>query len=278
MRNLILFFVRYNAFFLFLILEAIAFMLMVRDGNEAQRQAWLTSSSSFTGYLNERYNNILQYWNLPSENLKLQKENAQLRSQLRKEKFDHSVDTIALSDSLYEQQFTYIPALVINNSTHLQNNYLTLNRGRMHGIEVNTGVVSDNGIIGIVRNTSRRYATVLSLLHRDTKISAMIKRNGFHGSLVWKTMNPQNMTLEAIPKHADVAINDTIITSGYSSIFPEGQMIGVVDTFWFEAGSNFYTIDVRLSADLNSIRNVYVVKNFLKEEQLTLEKITQNEQ
>ena len=105
----------------------------------------------------------------------------------------------------------------------------------------------------------------------------MIKGSDYHGSLVWKTTDPRNMTLEAIPKHAEVEINDTIMTSGFSSIFPEGVMIGVIDTVWREAGSNFHTIDVKLSSDLNKVRNVYVVKDMLKKEKLELEKETLDE-
>ena len=122
MRNLILFLVRYNAFFLFVILEVVSFSLIVRTGSDAQRQVWLTSANSVTGFFTERYNNILQYWNLPEENLKLQKENAQLKAQLRRDKFNHTLDTATVYDSLYEQQYNYIPALVINNSINLQNN------------------------------------------------------------------------------------------------------------------------------------------------------------
>lgn len=277
MRNLILFLVRYNAFFLFVLLEIISFSLIVKTGNETQQKVWLSSSNSMTGFFSEKYNNFIQYWNLPEENLKLQKENALLKSELRRSKFNNAIDSGVIYDSLYEQQYNYIPALVINNSVNLQNNYLTLNRGKKHGIETNTGVITSDGIVGIVMNSSQRYSTVLSILHRDTKISAMIQRNGYHGSLVWKDMNPQKMTLDAIPKHADVEVNDTIMTSGYSSIFPKGIMIGVVDTFWFEAGSNFYTIDVKLSADMNKVKSTYVIKDYFREEKKELEKKTINE-
>lgn len=277
MRNLILFLVRYNAFFLFIILEIVSFSLIVQNGTDTQKKIIFSSANGVTGFFMEKYNNMLQYWNLPEENEKLAKENAQLKAQLRRDKFNHQVDTLMPKDSMYEQQYKYIPALVINNSVHLQNNYLTLNRGRKHDIERNSGVITSDGIVGIVRNTSQRYATVLSILHREMKISAMIKRNKYHGSLVWKNNVYRNMTLEAIPKHADVINGDTIITSGFSSIFPEGLMIGIVDTSWIDPGSNFHTIDVRLSADLNKVRNVYVVKDFLREEQLELEKKTVDE-
>lgn len=278
MRNLFLFLVRYNAFFIFLLLEIIAFSWIVNKGGSGQQQVWISTSNSISGYFNERFSNVRKYWNLPEENLKLQKENAEIRAQLRREKYSHVVDTSIVEDEVYEQRYRYIPALVVNNSTNNQNNYLTLNRGSKHGIKPNSAVISSDGIVGIVLRTSPRYSTVLSLLHRDTRVSAMIKRNGFFGSLVWKPNNSSNaMTLDAIPRHADVVVNDTIITSGYSSIFPEGIMIGVIDTFRFEGGSNFYTIDVQLNTEMNKIRNVYVVDDYLKEEQLELEKETKDE-
>ncbi len=278
MRNLISFLIRYNAFFIFLLLEIISFTWIVNKGDKGQQQVWLSTSNSISGYFNERYSNVRKYWDLPEQNLLLQKENAELRAQLRREKYNNIVDTVNVTDTAYEQRYRYIPALVVNNSVNLQNNYITLNRGRKHGIRPNSAVVSSNGIVGIVLKSSQRYSTVLSLLHRDTRISAMIKRNGFFGSLVWKSNdNSRSMTLDAIPRHADVMVNDTIITSGYSSIFPEGIMIGVVDTFRFEGGSNFYTIDVRLNTDINKIRSVYVVDDYLREEQLKLEKETKDE-
>ena len=200
MRNLILFLVKYNAFFLFIILEIISFSLIVRNGTDSQKTILFSSANNFTGYYTEKYNNMLQYWNLPDENEKLARENAQLKAKLRRDKFNHEVDTIMAFDSIYEQQYEYIPALVINNSVNLQNNYITLNRGNKHDVQRNAGVISTDGIVGIVRNTSYRYSTVLSLLHREMKISAMIKRNSYYGSLVWNDNNPSNMTLEAIPK------------------------------------------------------------------------------
>jgi len=278
MRNLISFLIRHNAFFIFLVLEVISFSWIVSRGDNGQQQVWLSTSNNISGYFNEKYSNVRKYWGLPEENLSLQKENAELRAKLRREKYSHVLDTSSIEDEMYEQRYRYIPALVVNNSTNQQNNYITLNRGSMHGIKANSAVVSGNGIVGIVVKTSKRYSTVLSLLHRDTRVSAMIKRNGFFGSLIWLSENSsKNMTLDAIPRHADIAVNDTIITSGYSSIFPEGIMIGVIDTFRFEGGSNFYTIDVKLNTEMNKIRSVYVVDDYLKEEQLELEKETKDE-
>jgi rod shape-determining protein MreC len=111
----------------------------------------------------------------------------------------------------------------------------------------------------------------MSLLHHDTRISAVVKNNDYFGSLVWKGGSPRYMDLEAIPKHAEVHKGDSVVTSGYSSMFPEGLLIGTVASAKLENGSNFYNIRVKLSCDLNKIKHVYVVDNLMREEQETLE-------
>lgn len=276
MRNLLLFVIRYHAFFIFVILEVIAFYVIIETGNKAQRNAWMSSANSVTGFFSKRYNNIVEYWNLPEQNEDLKVENARLKAQLKSSKFNHLADTIAVNDTLYEQQFTYIPAKVVNNSVNFQNNYLTLNRGARHGVKANMGVVTDKGLVGIVRKSTQNYASVLSLLNRDTRISAKIKRNNFFGSLVWEDKDPRYMTLNAIPKHVTIEESDTIITSGYSSIFPEGIIIGTVESHYQKPGSNFHTIKVLLTADLNQVNHVYVIKNLMVEEKQTLEETNKN--
>ena len=182
-----------------------------------------------------------------------------------------------LSDSSVQRGYEFIPAKIINNSVDRPNNYITLNRGAKHGIQKNTGIIGEGGLAGIVRKVSKNYAVAMSMLHRDVKISAQLKRNKYFGSLVWEGYNPQLMTLKAIPKHANTEVGDTIVTSGYSSIFPANEMIGVIDTLWVAQGDNFQTIKVRLSNDLNREEYVYVVKHLMREERIQLEEEVENE-
>ena len=136
-------------------------------------------------------------------------------------------------------------------------------------------MITKDGVVGMVANVGENVSSVLSLLNRQSRISAAIKRNGIFGKVVWSGSNPQSAELANIPKHRDVIIGDTVETSGYSTIFPPGIMIGTVDTFWLKSGSDFYSINLNLYVDFTTIRHVQVIGNVLQEEQLELE--THNE-
>ena len=270
MRNLVLFFIKYNAFFVFILLEIISLYLVVNN-NEKQNQVFVSSANQMTGSFYERYDKIVSYWNLGDVNAELANDNKRLMEQLPNAYFDDNVDTVEVVDTQYLQQYEYIPAKVVNNSVNRYNNYLTLNRGKSHGIKSNTGVITNNGIVGVVQKVSTNYAGVMSILHHNTRISAKLKSSDYFGSLVWKKNDARYMYLDAIPKHAELEKGDTIITSGFSTMFPEGIMIGTVSKAKIIDGSNFYEIKVRLSSDMNNLNHVFVVNNLLKEEQEALE-------
>lgn len=277
MRNLILLFIKYGGFIVFLFLEIICMYLVIQY-NPQQRKIYLSSSNLVSGYLYSKYDNVAQYVRLSSVADSLAEENALLKAQLDNAKFVETVlrDTSNRVESL--QQFTFIAASIKNNSINRLNNTMTLNRGSDHGIRPRMGVISPKGgVVGIILDTSPKFSTVLSVLHKESRISAMVKRNGFYGSIVWKGNNPRHVQLEAIPKHADLMVGDSIFTSGYSAIFPEEILVGKIDTFWKEPGSNFYTIDVLLENDLSKAKYVYIVNNLLREEQVNLEEGIQDE-
>jgi rod shape-determining protein MreC len=278
MRNLFNFILRYHAFFLFLLLEAVCLSLVVRN-NDSQRKIFLSSANFFTGALYEEYDGFTQYLNMGAVADSLAKENSHIYQQLENAKFSNLVvsDT-AQVDSIYTQRYFYIAAKVVNNSSTLQNNYLTLNRGHKHGVRRDWGVIDGRGLVGIVVDVSEHFSLVMSLLNRQTKISALIKRNGEIGSLVWKGNDPRFMQLEAVPKHVELMKGDTVITSGYSTIFPEGLLIGTIEDFKIEGGSNFYDIQVLLNNNIRTARYVQVVQNILQEEQKSLEESISDEQ
>ncbi len=271
MRNLVLFFIKYNAFFVFVILEIISFYLIVNN-NEKQNQVFVSSANRTIGGFYERYDKVVSYWKLGDVNAELANDNKRLMEQLPNAFFDTEVDTIQVKDTLYKQQYEYIPAKVVNNSVNRYNNYLTLNRGKLHGIKSNTGVITNSGIVGVVQKTSKNYTSVMSILHHNTRISVKIKSSEYFGSLIWKGDDARYMYLDAIPKHAKVEVGDTIITSGYSSMFPEGLIVGKVKKAEVVKGSNFYEVKVKLSCDLSNLGHVFVVKNLMKEEKDALEK------
>jgi rod shape-determining protein MreC len=279
------FIVRYGNFFLFLLLEGIA-LYMVAQYNPTQREIYQSSANLLSGTLYDKVSTVRKYFSIQEIADNLAKENAELKTQLEASKYvinqqrgivrfplDTSTirpDTSQAKDVI--QQFAYQAAEVIKNSIIMQDNYLTINRGSDHGVKKGMGVISPDGIVGIVSNVEPHFSQVLSILSKRSSISAMVKRNRFFGSLVWTSTNPKLMTLKSIPKHGDVIKGDTIITSGFSEVFPGELRIGRVTDCRIENGSNFYTIDVDLYNDLANIRYVYIVENKMLQELNRLEK------
>ena len=178
--------------------------------------------------------------------------------------------------STNRQHYSYIPAKVINNSTDRQDNYLTINRGMLQGVMPEMAVISSSGIVGIVKDVSKNYASVLSVLHQNSSISAKLSESGYIGSLVWNGRDPKVAQLMDIPNHVQLAEGMLIQTSGFSAMFPAGINIGKVKAFDVKDGDNFYSIDVDLLTDMNNVSVVYVVDNLMRMEQVELE--TQVEQ
>lgn len=270
MQNLIQFLFRNGVVLLFLVLEALCFYLIVQT-NEKQNKIYHKSSAVVTAALNKQVASFVDYWKLRAVNDSLQAENAILHERLFNTKMQTGSDING--DSL----FHLISAHVIKNSILSRNNYITLDVGSDDGIEPGMGVISQKGTVGIVIGTTRRYSKVMSILHSNAMISVSIKRKGYFGSLVWKSFNPTIMQMEAIPKHANLQVGDTIVTSGYSHIFPEGILIGVVDKFDLEGGDNFYRVNVKLGVDMSNIQSVYVIHSKHAAERDTLENPALNE-
>ncbi|MEL6635285.1 MAG: rod shape-determining protein MreC [Bacteroidota bacterium] len=265
MRNLIYLFVRFGGLLTFVGLELLCLYLVV-NFNRKQNQIFVHSSNIVAGSLYERFNEVVQFWNLSEVSDSLAKKNAQLMAEMSEAKFRETILLDSSRNEQTQQRYTFMEAKVINNSINQHSNNLTINRGRKHGLRPRMGVFDDRGIVGIVRNTGRHYSNVMSILHKECRISAAIRRNNYFGSIVWNGSHPRYVTLTDIPKHAKLLVGDTVQTSGYSTIFPAGMMIGRVDTFWLEPGSNFYTINVALGNDLSRSKYVYVVNDLMREE------------
>ncbi len=270
MRNLIFFIYKYYVFFLFFVLEVAAFIIIYRFNNY-QKASFVNYTTGVTSSFYTAVSNTNEYFNLRSVNDSLQVENARLHAQLITSYYKNSFNATLVNDTVYKQQYEYIPAQVVSNSVTKRNNYITLNRGRLHGIEPEMGVISDNGIVGIVMNVSDHYCTVLSLLNNNCKISAKVEKNGAFGSLVWEGDDPKFALLKDVNKHVPLMVNDKIITSNFSKLFPEGIAIGKIYAHTLDAGDNFHRIKVELNTDFSTVSTVYVIRNVLKQEQETLE-------
>ena len=261
MQNILLLLARYGAHFVFIGLEIVCFYLIV-NYNQAQKDIWINSSNIFTGYLNYKVDNARDYFHLESINDSLREDNAELLEKIlnyNQKRTDSGLDSFLM-------QYNIIPASICGLDIHRRYNYFTLCEGRKNGIKPGMGVVTNNGIVGLVRNVSSNYSIVLPIINAASRTSCIIKGKNFPGILTWKGTNPLKMTLEDVPKHANLNIGDTIVTSGYSTIFPKGIPIGVVANFTAETGSATYVIDVNLWEDLTKLEYVYVLENKFRQE------------
>jgi rod shape-determining protein MreC len=233
-------------------------------------------SQSVQGLFSENLGGIRQYLALSQTNMELSRENTLLRNQLDELERQHEDSPVLRRDSIPGRMFSYIPASVINVSTNKQFNFITLNKGRLHGIEPEMAVISTEGVVGIVYQVSGNYSTVIPLINRDFRLSSKIRRNGYYGSLSWPGEDYRQAILEEIPFHVEIRPTDTIVTSGFSAIFPEGIPVGTVRDYVVIEG-NFYTITVDIEVDYKKLYHVNVVQNLLREEQLELERISGND-
>ncbi|MGE4567560.1 MAG: rod shape-determining protein MreC [Bacteroidales bacterium] len=258
---------------LFILLELFAFSLMIRQ-NAFHQAAFTNYVRNVSGKLYEKLNSVSSYMALRETNQTLLRENAILRSRLPEALWSDAVELTHITDSLHRQQYDYMSADVVNNTVNKQYNYITLNRGRLHGVEPDMAVVSSEGIVGIVNGVSDHYATAISLLNRDFRVSARLKSSDHFGALKWDEVSFSHADLNDIPHHAKLQQGDTVVTSGLSPIFPEGILIGTVSSFQIKDG-NFFSIKVDLSTDFKKLKHVTLIKNYLREEQLNLEKLTE---
>jgi rod shape-determining protein MreC len=220
--------------------------------------------------------NFREYVSLREENRKLVEENNRLYNLLKSSYRITSPESFKVNDSVYKRNYVYTDAKVINNSTNKQYNYITLNKGKIHGIEQDMAVLSNDGIVGIVKNVTDNYSSVISLLNRNFKVNAKIKRTGYFGPLMWTGRGHTKAILTDIPHHVQILIGDTVVTSGYSAIFPEGYMIGITSDFKLKGG-NYYEITIDLATDFKNLSNVQIVKNLYREEQIELEKSAESD-
>jgi len=281
MRELVSFFLKYNVLFVFILCEIFCFYLL-STFNTYHRASALASSNAVTGSLFKMSNDVAGYVGLKEENEALHKENARLRQLFFNEnkenlKRDTLVDYINTDvDSTYTRGYVFTAAKVINNSTSGLYNNITIDKGSKHGFKPDMGLVSANGVVGIIKNVSENYSSAMSLLNKNLKLTAKIK-NKYTGSFAWDGTDARYAQLLEIPNHANINKQDTIVTSGFSSIFPEDFMIGTIDDFVLKEGSNFYDIKIKLATDFYKLRRVDGVENLNRLEQIELEYRTVNE-
>jgi len=270
MRNLLIFITKYNAFFLFLIFEISSLIIYIKY-NSFQKASFINSTNKVTGNLYAKADEFKGYLSLKEVNDKLAKENAQLRNQLRSSKY---VDTTAkhkVVDTIYKQQYEYIEAQVISNSVTKRNNYLTISRGSRDGIAKGMGVISGEGVVGKVVFVGEHLSIVQSLLHKESRFSAMLANSKEIGYLQWgEDINPHKGLLVDVSNNAQPKIGEMVVTSDLS-LFPAGIPLGKVSKLNAKGGGFFLNMEVALAVDFSKLEYVYVVVNKFALEQTALE-------
>lgn len=261
MRNLLQFLTRYSNFLIFLILEVVAFIL-IGTCNDYQQSAIWSSANRIAAGTNNIKTSIVDYFSLRADNAELAEENARLKAELML--LTNNVEILSERDSQYvysHLDWDYMPAKVIGLTTNKQHNYLTINKGKRDSIEVDMGVISADGVVGVVSAVGEKYALVVPIIHTKISISSRLKSNGQIGGTSWDGRNYRFVDLIEIARHVSVNKGDTIVTSGLTDVFPEGLMVGVVSETELGAGDNYHQTVVELSTDYKALKYVQVLRN-----------------
>lgn len=269
MRNLLNFLLKYNNIIVFLILEGIAFYWLT-NGNTYHNSRMVKTIQGITRGMEERITNAKNYLSLREVNLGLAEENSNLKNRIEQLSNPENKGFESVIDSAAGQQYMFTAARVINNSVNKQKNYITLSKGSLQGVVPDMAVTDGSNVVGMVVGSSGNFSVAISLLNIDFRLSARLKSTGHFGSLTWEGRNPRFAVLNEIPQHIPVSPGDTVETTAFSAVFPEGVGIGRVSEIK-KSGSDFYKITVELFADFRQIQHVNVIGNLLRKEQLELE-------
>lgn len=263
MRNLLNFLIKYNYWFLFLLLEVTSFVLLFRF-NRYQQSVFFTSANTVVGKIYETTGAVSSYFHLKSVNEALLDRNVYLEQRvtaLERALAEAGQDTVRMNslETFVREGYQVFKANVVKNSLNRVDNYITLNKGTEDGIRNEMGVVDANGVVGIVYKTTPHYSLVIPLLNSKSSISCKIVGSDYFGYLKWEGGNSRYAYLKDLPRHAEFALGDTVVTSGYSAVFPEGVLVGVVDDMRDSHDGLSYLLKIKLATDFGKVNNVRVI-------------------
>jgi rod shape-determining protein MreC len=268
MNNLLNFFVKHSAWFIFAIYVILSLVLLFKD-NPYQQNVYLTSANQLSAAVYKAFNGVTSYFHLRGINESLQERNAALEMELIELRNQMTEMALLKPDSLRQpalRQYDFVMAHVISNSIAQPNNYITINRGYLDGVNPEMGVIDQNGVVGIVNVAGPHAARIISLLNPHMRLSCKLQRSGFYGSLVWDGKSPQYAVLEELPKHITYHKGDTIVTSGYSAVFPEGIIVGTIEGLARDMSDSFVSLRIRLTTNFSQLSSVRVITNSMKEQ------------
>lgn len=277
MRNLIAFLRRFQVFLIFALMQVFALYTYFTYMNFPRSQ-YLTSASRISGTFLSAKHELTKHFNLSKNNTDLQNENIHLREQLPISFQRLENGSVRINDTLFRQQYEYIPAIVINSTFTKANNYFTLNIGSKQGIKREMGVFSDKGIVGIVHNVSQHFCVVKSVLTESINIDVMIEPIGLFGLLKWDGKYARRGQISGISNDQKIKRWSKVVTRGGSGIFPRGMMVGKVEKLTQVEGKPLWDVQVLFSEDYRKLQRVYVIKNLMREEQQKLESLIPQDQ
>lgn len=272
MQQIINFILRYKNFLLYVLLFTIALTFTIR-AQAYHHSKFFNSANWLTGNIYKKTNSISTYFSLGKENKTLLEENKRLRIQLFNQKNEVPVPLDSTNIN-----YKVITGQIIKNSYNLPRNYITIDKGSIDGLEIDMGVITANGILGIVEHTSKNFAMVQSILNVRSRINAKLKNTNHYGSLVWDTKDYNMVQLKDIERLVPLKIGDTVVTGASSSIFPENIPIGIIHNFDINNSQSSYKINVKLFNDMTTVKNVYIIENDKRKEIIELESRTYNDQ
>lgn len=281
MRNLFNFILRNSHWLVAILLIAFSFYLIFAH-NSYQRSVYLTSANRVSGWFYTNANNVSSFFLLKKNNELLLARNAELEKryyglQSLMEKLTTSDSLVVeafVADSIATPKFDFIPAGVVNMSFSGVNNFITLDKGASHGIKRDMGVISQQGVVGVVANVSPNFSVVIPIINPKFRISAKLNNSENYGSVSWDGSNIRKAQLQDLPKHELFHEGDTVLTS-FSRIFPKNTIIGFVSEIGKSRDDNFNTFNVQLATNFSTLQDVLVINDMFYDEQQTLEETLQ---
>ncbi|MEK6780828.1 MAG: rod shape-determining protein MreC [Bacteroidota bacterium] len=271
MDRLLRFFYEYKAFFIFFFLELICAWLIVRN-NQYQSASYFNSSNRLVANIVGFSNGVREYFSLRDINKELADENAILKTKLEQRTQSlYSLEVREIKDAAIINRYEYVSAKVVNNTTSLFKNFITINKGKDEGIGPGMAVISSKGAVGKVKSVSDHYSVLISLLNIDEQVSSVIKRTLNFGTVQWDGSDARFANLLYIPRHVKPMAGDTVVTSGYNAIFPPGVLVGIIREVKLKEEAPFYELKVELAQDFTKLAFVEIVKSNLKSEMDSLE-------
>ncbi|MDZ7847365.1 MAG: rod shape-determining protein MreC [Owenweeksia sp.] len=275
MRTLFQFLYRIRILFLFIALEAVAFV-WIYNARSYQRSVFLNSTNEVSGSLLSQTTHLYQYLHLREQNELLARENARLHGLTKNAYLPIYHQNQEKNDTGYQNRYSYQQAQLVSSSFRKARNFMTVNRGSLHGIKPGMGVIGSKGIVGVTQDVSPHFSTVIPLINPFFSVSGMIKGTGFFGPVKWSTPDYRYAYLTDIARYANFLPGDTVLTDARSQVFPGGIPIGYIESHKLQEDQNFFKIKLRLATDFASVNHVYIITDKMKKELQELQELAPN--